>query len=115
MTPPRFCPAVSWSSTIWGITRQVLFYPNAAEPELPRAQSTLNYLATGTLLLGDRLYASIQYFHHLADLKLYGLFRRHGRLTIKRLQVFSRQQGSRSLLEDELVEVGYGVGQPKLS
>ena len=98
-----------------GITRHVLFFPNAAAPELPRAQAILKGLAPGTLLLGDRLYASIQYFHHLARLKLYGLFRRNGRLTLKRLQVLSRQQSGRSLLEDALVEAGCGVDQPTLT
>lgn len=96
-----------------GITRYVLFFPNAAAPELPRAQAVLKRLTPGTLLLGDRLYASIQYFHHLARLKLYGLFRRNGRLKLKRLQVLSRRQGGRGLLEDALVEAGCGVGQPK--
>jgi len=98
-----------------GITRHVLFFPNAAEAELPRAQATLTDLSPGTLLLGDRLYASLQYFHQLAAHQLYGLVRRNGRLTLKRLQVFSRQQGSRSFVEDGLVEVGCGAGQPKLT
>ena len=95
-----------------GITRHVLFFPDAAEAELPRGQAILKDLSQGTLLLGDRLYASIQYFHHLAHLKLYGLFRRNGRLTLKRLQRFSSQQGHGSFLEDGLVEAGCGVGQP---
>lgn len=98
-----------------GITRHVLFYPHAAAPELPRAQAILKELAPGTLLLGDRLYASVQYFHRLADLHLYGLFRLHGRLKIKHLRTLSRQQGSRSTWEDILVEVGCGVGQPTLT
>ncbi|MBI3300459.1 MAG: transposase [Deltaproteobacteria bacterium] len=98
-----------------GITRQVLFFPHAAAPELPRAQAGLKSLTPGTLLLGDRLYASLQYFHHLARLKLSGLFRRNGRLTLKHLQRFSCQQGGRHLLEDGLVEVGCGVGQPTLT
>jgi len=102
---------------LWrGITRHVLFFPNAAEAELPRAQAILRDLSPGTLLLGDRLYASIQYFHRLAGLKLCGLFRRNGRLKVKRLRVFSSQQDGRGgLLEDGLVEVGCGVGQPKLT
>jgi hypothetical protein len=99
-----------------GITRQVLFFPNAAEAELPRAQATLAELSPGTLLLGDRLYASLQYFHQLAAHELYGLVRRNGRLLIRRLRWLSSQPDGRSgLLEDGLVEVGCGVGQPKLT
>jgi len=99
-----------------GITRQVLFFPNAAEPELPRGQAALAWLPPGALLLGDRLYASLQYFHQLAEHQLAGLVRRNGRLLIRRLQRFSSQpDGRRGLLEDGLVEVGCGVGQPKLT
>jgi len=99
-----------------GITRHVLFYPNAAEAELPRAQGILKDLSPGTLLLGDRLYASLQYFHHLAEHNLYGLVRRNGRLLIRGVQRFSSQQDHCSgRLEDGLVEVGCGVGQPKLT
>jgi len=98
-----------------GITRQVLFFPNAAEPELPRGQPALAWLPPGALVLGDRLYASLQYFHQLAARQLYGLCRRNGRLTLKRLQELSRQQDSRGILADGLVEVGCGVGQPKLT
>jgi hypothetical protein len=98
-----------------GISRQVLFYPDAAEAELPRAQEALNWIVKGTLLLGDRLYASVQYFHLLASLELYGLFRKNGRLKIRRLEVLSRKQGSRSFLEDVLVEVGCGQRHPKIT
>ena len=102
---------------LWrGITRHVLFFPDAAEAELPRAQAVLAALPPGTLLLGDRLYASLQDFHQLAAHQLVGLVRRNGRLLLKRRQGFSSQQDGRGgLLEDGLVEVGCGVGQPKLT
>ena len=96
-----------------GITRRVLCFPNAAEAELPRAQAILTVLSPGTLLLGDRLDASLQYFHRLASLKLSGFFRLQGRLALKRLQTCSSQQTSRSLVEDLLVAVGCGVGPPR--
>ena len=99
-----------------GITRHILFFPDAAEAELPRAQAILKDLSPGTLLLGDRLYASLQYFHQLAAHQLAGLVRRNGRLLIRHVQRFSSQPDGRSgLLEDGLVEVGCGVGQPKLT
>jgi len=99
-----------------GITRHVLFFPDAAAPELPRGQAALAWLPPGALLLGDRLYASLAYFHQLAEYQLAGLVRRNGRLLIRRVQQFSSQQDGRGgLLEDGLVEVGCGVGQPKLT
>ena len=101
---------------LWrGITRQVVFFPNAAAAELPRAQTSLQGLTPGTLLMGDRLYASLQYFHLLTSLHLSGLFRRNGRLTLKRRRMLSDQQGSQGRVEDWLVEAGCGVGQPTLT
>lgn len=97
-----------------GGARQAIFFPDAAEAELPRAQDALTWITRGSLILGDRLYASIQYFRLLGELGLHGLFRRNGRLKIKRLEVLSCRQGSRSLLEDLLVEVGCGVNHPKI-
>jgi len=95
-----------------GITRQVLFSPNAAEPELPRAQAALRWIANGALLVGDRLYASVQFFHRLTQRGLYGLVRRSGRLTVRPLQRLSRQVGDAGVLEDTLVEVGSGQTAP---
>lgn len=96
-----------------GFCREFLFFPNAAEAELPRGQKALGWIASGALIVGDRLYSSLQYFRVLAERNLFGLFRKNGRLKIRRLEVLSRKQGSRSLLEDLLVEVGCGVGEPK--
>jgi len=94
-----------------GITRQVLFSPHAAAPELPRAQAALRWITPGTLVMGDRLYASVQFFHQLAAHQLCGLVRRHGRLTVRALQQLSRQAGDQGVLDDTLVEVGSGQGQ----
>ncbi len=96
-----------------GFCREIIFFPDAAEAELPRGQMALGWMAPGALILGDRLYSSLQYFRVLSEHGLFGLFRKNGRLKIKRLEVLSRKQGSRSLLEDSLVEVGCGVGEPK--
>ena len=97
-----------------GISRQVLFFPDAAEAELPRALSALEWIAKGSLIMGDRLYASVQYFHLLTGLALFGLFRKNGRLKIRRVEVLACYRGSRTFWEDVLVEVGCGVGQPKI-
>ena len=100
-----------------GISRQVLFFPDAAEGEFPRGLPGLTWIAKGALLMGDRLYSSVQYFLLLADLNLYGLFRKNGTLKIRVLEVISRKQikGTRCFLEDARVEVGCGVGQPTVT
>jgi len=41
-----------------GLSRKVLFYPDAAKAELPRAQDALGWITQGSLLMGDRFYAS---------------------------------------------------------
>jgi hypothetical protein len=96
-----------------GFCREVLFFPNAAEAELPRGHIALGWIAPGSLVVGDCLYSYPKHFRKLAEAKLFGLARKNPRLKIRRLQVLSRQQGSRSLLEDLLVEVGGGTGKPK--
>ena len=94
-----------------GITRQVLFSPHAAAPELPRAKAALRWIAQGALVMGDRLYASVQFFHQLGAHQLFGLVRRSGRLRVRTLQRLSRQAGDQGVLDDTLVEVGSGQGQ----
>lgn len=89
-----------------GVCREILFCPNAAEGEQPRGQAVLERMPAGALIVGDRLYANLKYFHALAKLKLFGLFRRNRRVKIRKIEVLSRKQGSRSFLEDVLVEMG---------
>lgn len=112
-------PVLPGSMTVFydlfrGITRRVVFYPDAAEAELSRAQGELDWIARGSLVMGDALYSVLQYFHLLIGLGLHGLFRKSGRLKIRRLRVLSSRQGSRCFLEDAVVEVGSGLSEPKL-
>lgn len=97
-----------------GISRQVLFFPNAAQAELPRAESVLARIAKGALLLGDRLYASVKFFHWIAPFGLWGLFRLNATLKIKKIKTLSKKEG-RGFLEDSLVEAGSGINQPKIT
>jgi hypothetical protein len=96
-----------------GFCREVLFFPNAAEAELPRCQAALKGISRGSLIVGDCLYSYLQHFRKLDEAGLFGLARKNPRLKIRRLQPLSRGQGSRSLLEDVLVQVGSGQGEPK--
>lgn len=99
-----------------GVTRQVLFDPDAAAPELLRAVPTLDSLPKGSLLVGDRLYASIQFFWELSRRGLEGLFRLNGKLRVERQHLISRKQGGgRSVVEDWLVSVGSGQTAPVIT
>jgi len=99
-----------------GVTRQVLFDPDAAAPELLRAVPTLSSLPQGALIVGDRLYASIQFFWELSQRGLWGLFRLNGTLTVKRQHLISRKQGGgRTVVEEWLVSVGSGQTAPVIT
>ena len=99
-----------------GVTRQVLFDPDAAAPELLRAVPTLGSLPQGSLIVGDRLYASIQFFWELSKLGLWGLFRLNGNLKVERQHLISRKQGGgRAVVEEWLVLVGSGQTAPVIT
>lgn len=99
-----------------GVTRQVLFDPDAAAPELLRAVPTLGSLPKGSLLVGDRLYASIQFFWELSKLGLWGLFRLNGNLRVERQHLIARKQGGgRTVVEEWLVSVGSGQTAPVIT
>lgn len=97
-----------------GMASQAYFSAHSSESEWARAPQAMDKLKPGTLLLGDRVYGIIKYFHRLAELKAYGLFRRNGTLKVKRLEVLSAAQDGRSFCEDVLVEAGSGEGNPKV-
>jgi hypothetical protein len=101
---------------IRGITRQVLFDPDAAKAELTRAESLLDLIPVNTLILGDRLYASIRLFWELTEKKLWGLFRLNHRLKVKKNRLICRRQGGgRTTIEEWLVTVGCGQGQTPIT
>lgn len=97
-----------------GFCRELLFFPDAHKAEIRRGQAALGWMAPGALIVGDCLYSCLQYFRKLNEANLFGLARRNPTLKIRRLKCLSRKQGSRSLLEDLLVEVGTsGRVEPK--
>lgn len=99
-----------------GMTRQVLFDPDAAAPELLRAVPLLSSLPEGSLIVGDRLYASIQFFWELSQRKLWGLFRLNGVLKVEHQHLISRKQGGgRTVVEEWLVRVGSGQTAPEIT
>jgi len=99
-----------------GIARHVLFDPDAASGEQERARSLFERIPKDTLILGDRAYCNLKFFLALAAHQLWGLFRLHHQLTIKRQKLLSRKQGGgRGVLEDWIVLVGSGVGHPPMT
>lgn len=95
-----------------GIPRVVLFRPDAAEAEMRRAEAVLPLVPAGSLLLGDRLYASVQLFQSLKERGLFGLFRRNRTLSIRETRLLRRRQVAGGKVEDWLVEAGSGQTAP---
>lgn len=97
-----------------GITRALVFSPDAAEHEMERTKEALAGLPKGALMMGDRAYALPAFIRQLTERGAFGLFRKNKRVKLKRIKVLSRRQGSRTFLEDALVLAGSGQTGPKV-
>lgn len=96
-----------------GIPRRLHFDPDAAAAEMTRVLRLLDQIPQGTLLLGDRLYASVALFQELTQRGLWGVFRRNQRLTLRKQKLLGRHRVEGGTLEDWLVEAGCGATAPK--
>ncbi len=97
-----------------GIPRGVQFTVDAAASEAVRAREVLSSIASGTLLLGDRLYCTASFFEALRERGIYGLFRRNKQLGLRRLskKPLSKCRWNGGRLTEVLVEAGCGVSAP---
>jgi hypothetical protein len=89
-----------------GYARLIHFSEHAFEGELKRLAQILGKIPAGTLLLADRMYATGKLFKELTERALYGLFRRHSNLTIRKMKRLSRRVVDGGVLEDWLVDAG---------
>jgi hypothetical protein len=95
-----------------GIPRAFRFDPDAAASEIGRARGVLDEVLPGTLLLGDRLYATAEFFARIAQKGIYGLFRRWRGLHLRKVERLSRHRIAGGILEDWLVDAGSGHSAP---
>lgn len=91
-----------------GFATRLYFCPDAAKSEFKRAVEVIETLAAGTLLLGDRLYCSIELFHCLKVADCFGLFRYNKSVKFRKIRRLSRKRVAGGILEDLLVEIGAG-------
>ena len=91
-----------------GIATELWFDPDAAASEFKRGMLAVETLPPDTLLLGDRLYCSIQLFHALNEHDCFGLFRRNKTVKITKVRRLSTAKLEEGTTEDWLVEVGRG-------
>ncbi len=94
-----------------GIARQILFDADATSSEFKRAELAIENLEEGTLLLGDRLYCSLELFRQLGERKCFGLFRRTKTIFSEKVEKLGRHDLPRGgIIEDWLVHAGKGPG-----
>lgn len=91
-----------------GYPRILHFDPNAAEAEMNRVREALGQVPAGTLLLGDRLYASVKLFEDLTSRGVWGLCRLKDGLSMKKIKLLRRRRVNGGVLEDWLIELGSG-------
>lgn len=89
-----------------GITRQLWFDPDAASSEFNRGINAVECLPHDILLIGDRLYCSIQLFFALRENESFGLFRRNKSINLNKIRRISKVKLEEGIVEDWLVEAG---------
>jgi len=95
-----------------GLCRALYFDADAAAGELTRAKAALADVAPDSLVLGDRLYCTANFFHALAARQCWGLFRRHRALSLRRQRRLRKRKHQGGLLEDWVVSAGSGQTTP---
>jgi len=95
-----------------GVTRELIFDPDAASAEILRAEGVLKNFPKDLLLLGDRLYCSVRFFGGLSKNGLWGLFRRNKTIGLTKVRTLRRKRMGDVLLEETIVEAGSGATTP---
>jgi hypothetical protein len=98
-----------------GIAREIAYSTDAAESEHRRAEGVIPNIPKGALIIGDALHATIRLFRKLASSGSHGLFRRNRVLKVKKLGPTPGRRKGKGRPKDDLVELGCGVNQPKLT
>lgn len=95
-----------------GFPRRLSFCADAARSELQHALEQLDHIPRQTLLLADRLYASVKLVAALTECQVWLLCRRNRRLTLRHERWLRRRQIKGGALKERLVLVGSGQGTP---
>jgi len=95
-----------------GFPRQIAFCTDAARGELPRAQELLGQIPPGTLLVADRLYASVTFIAALSQHQLWGVCRLNRQVKVQQVKLLRRVQRGGGTLTERLVIVGSGQTAP---
>ena len=96
-----------------GLCRQLTFSADAAASEMTRAKAAVVTLARDTLVLGDRLYGTADFFATLGAQRCWGVVRRNRQLSLHKLQRLRRRRIHGGRLKDWPVRAGTGVSAPR--
>lgn len=91
-----------------GFATRFFFWPDAAMSEFKRAVEVITTLPVGSLLLGDRLYCTIETFLQLRAQECFGLFRYNKTVKYHKIKRLSRKRIVGGIIEDFLVGIGAG-------
>jgi hypothetical protein len=93
-----------------GIPRVLEFCADAAKSESKRALAVVEKAKRGTLIVGDRLYCTAQFFAKLRQRRVFGVFRRNKRLGLRRTtqKPLRKKRCRGGLLTEFVVEAGSG-------
>jgi hypothetical protein len=95
-----------------GLCRALYFCADAAASEMTRAKAALSDLLADTLVVGDRLYCTADFFAALQAHQCWGLVRRNRQLSLRKLQRRRKCRYRGGLLEEWVVRAGTGVSAP---
>jgi hypothetical protein len=91
-----------------GYASSFRFSENAMESEIKQLEEILPELPKKALVVADRLYGAAKAFMLLSEAGLWGVFRRHTSLSLRKIERLSRKRLPGGVLEDWLVEAGSG-------
>jgi hypothetical protein len=96
-----------------GLCVALHFTADAAASEMTRAKAALPDLARDTLVIGDRLYGTVDFFGALRAHGCWGLIRRNRLVSLHKLRRLRKRRHADGVLEDWLVQAGTGVSAPR--
>lgn len=92
-----------------GIAQRLSFSPDAGVSEIPRMVDLFSDVPENSLMVGDRMGGIPHIFEALSRRNLWGLFRRHGHVKLRRKKCVARYLCGRSEVEEYLVKAGDGT------
>lgn len=92
-----------------GVAQRMSFKPNAGASEVPHMVELFSDVPENSLMVGDRMGGIPFIFEALSQRKLWGLFRHHGQVKLRRKKRLARYLCGKAEVEEFLVKAGDGT------